>query len=372
MVSSAEQVAEAALNAALLGTWGLDVVSRTLTASAHCKAQYGLTADAPLQIESLAASIPHETHRQRFVDALERAMAEHGPLQVDVPIRWPDGSDHWLRTRGRVIDATRLVVVTQDVTAERQAEDELRDADHRKDEILTLVAHELRGPLSAILSAVYVLDIKGPRVPVLQEARAVIRRQTAHLAKLVEDLLDIGRLATGKFHLERGRVELTSLLHQAAETCRPLIERRCHALSVESPLTSVYLDVDPGRIVQVLCNLLSNAAKYMPDGGQIILAAASDDATATISVRDQGIGIPANMLERVFDRFVQVRSAQYRSSGGLGIGLSLAKAAVELHGGTLEARSEGLGKGAEFIVRLPMASSRRRAESRGERHGLER
>ncbi|HYR90624.1 MAG TPA: HAMP domain-containing sensor histidine kinase [Terriglobia bacterium] len=241
----------------------------------------------------------------------------------------------------------------RDISERRLTEEALKQADRRKDEFLSVLAHELRNPLAAVLMAAKLLQAKGPPDPLLQNFREIIVRQTMVLSKLVDDLLDVGGITTGKLRLEKKRVELNTILKEAAEVCTPLIQRRNHILKVHFADPPVWLNVDAGRIVQVVGNLLNNAAKYMNDGGQIELLASEERGSAVIRVRDKGVGIPREMLSRIFQRFVQIGVSKH-GADGLGIGLSLVKALVERHGGTVEAASEGLGKGSEFTVRLPL------------------
>jgi two-component system, chemotaxis family, CheB/CheR fusion protein len=242
-----------------------------------------------------------------------------------------------------------------DITARRRAEQELRDIDRRKDEFLAVLAHELRGPLAPILTAVKLLQAKGPPDPTLQRLRDTIYRQTTQLSTLVEDLLDVGRITAGKLRLQKGRVDLRDIAKQAVEVSSAVIERHRHTLRVQLADAPVYLDADAARLVQVAGNLLSNAAKYSPDGGHIELEVFEDAGMGTLRIRDQGVGIPPEMLDRIFDRFVQVGGSGDRAEGGLGIGLSVVKALVDLHGGTVGAHSGGIGKGSEFTVRVPLA-----------------
>jgi PAS domain S-box-containing protein len=231
----------------------------------------------------------------------------------------------------------------------------LQDADRRKDEFLAILAHELRNPLAPIRNAVHIMRVKGPPVPELQWAREVIERQVLQMTRLVDDLLDVSRITKGKIELRRERVDLASLVHSAVEASRPLIRKWSHQLSVAIPAEPVQLDVDPTRLAQVLLNLLNNAAKYTEENGHIELRAEVQGGDVVIRVTDDGVGIPAEMLPRIFDMFTQVDRSLERSQGGLGIGLTLVQQLVEMHGGTVQARSEGAGRGSEFVVRLPLA-----------------
>ncbi len=232
---------------------------------------------------------------------------------------------------------------------------EAREADRRKDVFLATLAHELRNPLAPIRSSVEVMKLKGVDDPELQWARDIVERQVEQMARLVDDLLDISRISRGKIQLHRERVELSELVSRALETTRPLIESRQHETILTLPAVSIQLDVDPTRVEQVLANLLNNAAKYTEPGGEIVLSADVEGSEVVLRVRDTGIGISPELLPHVFDVFVQADDADPRAGGGLGIGLSLVRSLVELHGGTISAHSEGKGQGSEFIIRLPLS-----------------
>lgn len=303
--------------------------------------------------------VHHPDHVHAVVEKIRRCFETGQTWEDTFPLRAKDGTYRWFLSRAVPIRdergaITRWFGTNTDVSEQRHAEEALLEADRRKDEFLTMLAHELRGPLAPILTAARILQLKGPADPELQKPRDTIIRQTMQLARLVDDLLDVGRITAGKFRLDRRRAELNAIVKQTVETCAPLIQHRRHTLNVVFSPKPIYLDVDAARIVQVACNLVSNAAKYMREGGRIDLAAGEEAGTGVIRVRDEGVGIADDMLDRVFERFVQVSSSRHRADGGLGIGLSLVKALVELHGGRVDARSAGIGKGSEFIVRLPL------------------
>jgi signal transduction histidine kinase len=246
-----------------------------------------------------------------------------------------------------------LNVVVDDVTDRKSIEQQLREADRLKDDFLALLGHELRNPLAPIIPAATILQLAAPNDPDLQKACETIMRQARQLSRLVDDLLDVGRVAAGKVRLEKRPVALAAIITEAVESCAPTVERHRHRLDVSLPPVPIQLDVDASRIVQVVCNLLDNAAKYMKPGGRIELVASLEADSVVVRVRDEGVGLRVEMLDRIFDRFVQIDTSAYRADGGLGLGLSLVKALVAMHGGTVEARSEGIGHGSEFIVRLP-------------------
>ena len=267
-----------------------------------------------------------------------------------------------LRGESGAVDGifTAVIETTERVVGERRLrlrKAEAEAANRAKDHFLAVLGHELRNPLAPILTAARLLEMKGPKDPPLQRLRETIFRQTMQLSKLVDDLLDVGRIITGKLRLERTRVELGAAVREASEACASLMHRRGHRLTLDLPAVPVYLDADGARLIQVLTNLLNNAAKYMPEGGHITVTAAADEGTAAISVRDEGIGIAPDLIDRVFDRFVQADDvAGSESERGLGIGLFVVKTIVELHGGQVGVRSDGPGTGTEFTVRLPVAA----------------
>ncbi len=232
----------------------------------------------------------------------------------------------------------------------------LRDADRRKDEFLATLAHELRNPLAPIRNSLQILKMPRVDAEMAERSREMMERQVHHLVRLVDDLLDVSRVMRGKIELRKERVELASVVARAVETVQPLMDAQRHDLSVRLPPDTIPLDADPVRLAQVVGNLLTNAAKYTEPGGRISVTAGREGGMAVLRVRDTGIGIAPDMLPKIFELFVQVDHAATRSQGGLGIGLTLVKNLVEMHNGTVEARSEGLGKGSEFVVRLPLAA----------------
>jgi signal transduction histidine kinase len=248
----------------------------------------------------------------------------------------------------------RAVAVIEDVTERRTAEDDLREADRRKDEFLATLAHELRNPLAPISNSLHIFRMAGIQDPTVERVVEMMERQVQHMVRMVDDLLEVSRISRGKIELRRERTELASVLRNAVETSLPLIEGARHKLTVDVPEQPLPLDADPVRLAQVFANLLNNSAKYTPEGGEITVRVGMEQGMAVIRVRDNGEGIPERMLNRVFNMFTQVNTGS-RAQGGLGIGLTLAKTLVHLHGGTIEASSEGEGRGCEFTVRLPLA-----------------
>jgi signal transduction histidine kinase/ActR/RegA family two-component response regulator len=237
----------------------------------------------------------------------------------------------------------------------RQSEEALRDADHRKDEFLALLAHELRNPLAPIRYAL-AANRKAERTPEQRRwADEIMERQVTHMSRLLDDLLDISRITRGKLELKKVPAELTSVLSAAIETARPLLDAKQHTLALEFPREAMRLEADPVRLAQVFSNLLINAAKYTDPHGNIQLNARREGEEIVVSVRDNGIGISAQMMPRLFTMFAQEEGIGDRTEGGLGVGLALVRGLVALHGGTLRAHSEGPGCGSEFVVRLPVS-----------------
>jgi signal transduction histidine kinase len=235
---------------------------------------------------------------------------------------------------------------------------ELREADKRKDEFLATLAHELRNPLAPIRNALAILKMPVADQAVVERSRAMMERQVQHLVRLVDDLLDVSRVMRGRIELRKERLDLATVIGHAVETAQPVIQAQGHELTVTIPPSPIAVEADPVRLAQVVGNLLTNAAKYTPRQGHIRLAAESDGEWAVVRVSDTGIGLEPEMQARVFDLFVQVDNSVARSQGGLGIGLTLARSLVEMHGGHISARSAGVGKGSEFTVRLPLARER--------------
>ncbi len=243
----------------------------------------------------------------------------------------------------------KLAEAEESLSARRQA------AVQARDRFLAVVSHELRNPLASLSNGLHLLGLAGDDAALAESSRGIMERQLKQIVRLVDDLLDVSRITTGKLELHKERVDLAAVLRDAVEASRPLIDRGGHELTLALPPGPVLLDADPTRLAQVFLNLLNNAAKYSEPGGHVRLSVGRDGGEVVVSVRDAGIGIPFAALSHVFEAFVQVDTSWQRAQGGLGIGLSLVKEFVALHGGRVEAHSDGLGKGSEFVVRLPTA-----------------
>jgi PAS domain S-box-containing protein len=305
----------------------------------------------------------------------------------------PDMEEHWFRAYGEV-DATgeavrfeneahalgrwfdvyatplgaghpgRVAVFFSDITERRRSEEDLRrlaeelaESDRRKTEFLATLAHELRNPLAPISNGLQLLRLPGTDAAAKERARAMMERQLRHLVRLVDDLLDIARISSGKVELKKENADLETVLASAVESSRPLLDAAGHQLDVRIAEPGLKVVADTTRLAQVVSNLLNNAAKYTPDGGRVELSARREGRDVLVSVTDSGIGIPADALPLVFEMFTQVGRTRERSQGGLGIGLALVRRLVELHGGTVTAESEGPGRGSTFTVRLPVAEA---------------
>jgi PAS domain S-box-containing protein len=271
-----------------------------------------------------------------------------------------DGSLFWANVavsaiRGPDGELRGYAKVTRDMSERRRLE-ELERSSRRMNEFLAMLAHELRNPLAPIRNAVTVMQLETIASPVLRNSRDVIDRQLTHVTRLVDDLLDVGRLTTGKIRLRKELLRLSDVVARSVETARPVITARRHTLTVEQPDQPVYVSGDATRLSQVLQNLLLNAAKYTPDGGRIRLRVSAPDGFAYVEVSDTGRGLAPEHIQSIFDLFVQTESGTAAAAeSGLGIGLTLARSLTEMHGGSIEARSPGPGQGSTFIVRLPVA-----------------
>jgi signal transduction histidine kinase len=253
---------------------------------------------------------------------------------------------------GKLLGAVNVLT---DITERKQTEDLLREADRRKSEFLAMLAHELRNPLAPLRNGLHIMGRASPDGAAVEQLRAMMERQIEQLVRLIDDLLDLSRITNGKIELRTERIDLAAAVQDAVETSRPLIEASGHRLTVTLPPQPVHVDADRTRLAQVFANLLNNSAKYTERGGHIDLTVERQGSDVVVRVKDDGVGIPADMLPRIFDMFTQVDRTLERSQGGLGIGLTLVRRLVEMHGGRVEAHSGGRGKGSEFVVRLSVA-----------------
>jgi signal transduction histidine kinase/ActR/RegA family two-component response regulator len=248
----------------------------------------------------------------------------------------------------------RQYQIRSHLVQQEQAEKSLREADRRKDEFLAMLAHELRNPLAPMRNSLHLLRLAGDSNAALDGVREMMERQINHMVRLVDELLEVSRITRGKIELRKEHVTLSTVIDSAVETSKPLFETAGHQLTIELPSEPLVFDADPVRLTQVFANLLNNATRYTPPGGKIWLTAHRDAGYAEATIRDTGIGIPAEMLPRVFDIFTQIDPAHRGMQAGLGIGLTLVRSLVQMHGGSVTAFSQGLGHGSEFVVRLPL------------------
>jgi PAS domain S-box-containing protein len=302
----------------------------------------------------------HPDDRERVRRSAEERTRREDPTDEEYRILTPQGAVKWIRNRAfPVKDAAgqvfRLAGIAEDITEKKRVEEALRDGDRRKDEFLATLAHELRNPLAPICNAVQLIQAVPENPPAMRAACDVLQRQLAHLVRLIDDLLEISRITRGKLQLRKEHVSLEAAIISAVEATRLLIDAAGHELTISLPSEPIFLDADSTRLAQIFSNLLSNAAKYTEQRGHIWLTAQRQVDSVSVSVRDTGIGIAPEHLSYIFEMFSQIVPALDRSQGGLGIGLALVRGLVELHGGTIEAQSDGPGLGSEFIVRLPLA-----------------
>jgi PAS domain S-box-containing protein len=355
-----------ALDAGAIGTWDYDLAAGVLTWDAKCRELFGVGPDTEIGY-SLFLEHVHPDDRAR-VDATVRAALDPGSngqyYSEYRTLYAADGSTRWCEARGGVqFDPTgaarRFVGTVRDISEQKLAEAEKAEllrranaANTAKDEFLAMLGHELRNPLAPIVTAVELLKLNGHEAT---REVATIERQSQHLIRLVDDLLDIARVTRGKLDLKRRRCELHTVVAKAIEIAAPLIERQRHTVEV-SVARNIFIDGDEFRLSQLVANLLTNAAKYTPDSGQIYITATTRGPVVELSVRDTGRGLSAELLPKLFAPFVQASQSSERSQGGLGLGLALSRRLAELHGGSIGASSPGTDQGSTFTVTLPVAS----------------
>ena len=364
-IKVSEERLRIAIDEAGMGTWDLDLRTNELRGS---RSLYDLLGFVPTPDNSQFTTyeIWRNCVHPADIEAVEAALSEsrdsRSLLSHEYRINRADtGAVRWMRVLGRFLydesgAAVRGVGVLFDNTDRKTAELALHQADQRKDVFLATLAHELRNPLAPIRNAAQVLASPTLGADQLQWAQTVIQRQVKHMAWLLDDLLDVARITQGKLELKKERITLNSVVDSAVEVVRPLLGSKSHQLAVSLPADPITLDADLLRFSQVLSNLLTNAAKYTDAGGHITLSGTVDAGTLSLSIKDNGIGIPSESLDNIFVMFSQVEAAAARSEGGLGIGLALVRGLTELHGGTVEAKSAGVGAGSEFIVHMPLAA----------------
>ena len=353
-----------AQQAGRIGSFEWNIETGVVNRSAILSELHGLPVDgSPGRVEEWTAVV-HPDDRERVIAETRRIVADRTALlETEYRVVKPGGETRWIATKGRVYppgergQPLRMLGVSLDITERKRSQEALQEADRKKDEFLATLAHELRNPLAPMRNAVKILQVKGPAHPELDWALDVLDRQLRVMTRLLEDLLDVSLISRDNLKLRPEGVDLAAVLDVALETSQPAIDAAGHRLEIALPSEPVYLEADPVRLAQVFSNLLDNAAKYTEPGGQIRLSAVRQGGNVVVSVKDTGVGIPSAQLTRIFEIFSQARPAGAAHSG-LGIGLALVRRLVELHGGSVEARSDGPGRGSEFLVRLPIAEAR--------------
>lgn len=355
-----------AMSTARMGAWTRDMVHNTMWWSPEFAELCGFNAsDANVARDRLLAQVRPED-RERLPRLIAEAVAQHRDYVIEYEFQHArTGEWRWMESRGRAEYGpdgrpTKLYGLVIDVTERRRAVEALKEADRRKDEFLATLAHELRNPLAPISAGLHILRSRPGSVQ-SSSALEVMERQVGQMVRLVDDLLDVARITTGKVELRCEPLDIAAAIHDAIETSAPVVGP--NRITLAAPPQPIYVNADRTRLAQVFANLLNNAAKYSAPHRPIAIGAAVEDGQAVVRVRDQGIGIQPEMLPRIFEMFRQVERSGGWTRGGLGIGLSLVKRIVELHGGTVTAQSEGADRGSEFTVRIPAVEAPRFADS---------
>ena len=373
LLRSEEQL-RLATDAAEVGLWDVDMLTDTLFWPARVKAMFGISADIPVSMADFYAGL-HPDDRARTSAVFAAAMDPSQRSLYDVEYRTigkEDGVTRWVAAKGRALfdehgRCVRVLGTAIDITQRKTTEtalreseghlrvamDALKDADRNKDAFLATLGHELRNPLATLRNSLTLLERARDNAAMRDRAREIMGRQVDHLVRLTEDLLDVSRISLGKINLRREPLQLGLSLTQATESCAPSIERARQSLKLVLPDASDMVYGDSARLVQLFGNLISNASKFTPEGGSIVVVARVEGDWVITSVADSGIGLESDKLTCIFEAFTQLDNPIGRSNTGLGIGLALSKQLVELHGGHIEARSTGLGRGSEFVVSLP-------------------
>ena len=372
LLRASEERRRLALDAAELGMWHIHPATRATKTDARFRAIFGMTEEWTDYHQAVAVIHPYDQPAVLMAVAAATRLEDPAPYAMEYRVVHPDGSLRLVSANGRAsfegIGRARRVTsfdgTVADITDRKRGEEEreqlvarLQEQDQRKNEFLATLAHELRNPLAPIRNGLQVMRLAPGDAVATERIRLMMERQLGQMVHLIDDLLDLSRISRGKIDLRKERIELAGVIAQAIETSRPSIDQAGHELCIELPASPIYVDADLTRLTQVFSNLLNNAAKFTKRGGQLRVAVQLMGLDAVVSVTDNGIGIPTNMLPQVFEMFTQVEGNLERSQGGLGLGLSIVQRLVQMHGGSVEARSNGLGNGSEFVVRLPVASS---------------
>ena len=359
---SSDSWLSAAVEAGQVASFDYDLESGRLRSTRLYRKLFGLPERDGTTWEDVLRCI-HPDDRARVLREREEAIRERRGARIEYRVARPDGSWRWLCSIARVVadpeGRMHLAGVEMDVTDRRLAEQALRDGARRKDDFLATLAHELRNRLAPIANSLEVLD-RSADSDAAGRARATIARQVDYMVRLTDDLFDVIRIGQGKLQLKPARVDLGGVVAEAIESCRPLFDRARQTLTVEKAPDPLYVDADPVRLTQIFGNLLNNASRYTEAGGRVRIELSREGGSGVVRVRDSGVGIPPEMLPRIFEMFTQVERPAAGNPPGLGVGLTLVRRLVEMHGGTVTAESDGPGAGCTFTVRLPEAIGRRR------------
>jgi PAS domain S-box-containing protein len=348
-----------ALGAADMGTWLYQVESQEIQLDEYLVHMLGLPeTNHRWRIEQLVQVVHPDDRRMLFVET-ERALNEGSEIRSEFRLSIPNVETRWVKIQGRLVrdgDGPHVFAgACLDITTRRSTEIALQEAGRRKDEFLATLAHELRNPLAPLRNGLRILEIADDDPDLRRDTHQMMDRQVGHMVRLIDDLLDMSRISRGSIELRKEVVDLHSVIEQALETSRPAIQKAGHKLHVLLAPDAAMVEADVTRLTQVFNNLLNNASKYTEPGGTITLTLRVEGEEAITTVIDDGLGIPPQMLNEVFEMFAQVDRSLERSHTGLGIGLSIVKRLVNMHGGKVSAYSEGLGCGSRFIVQLPLA-----------------
>jgi two-component system CheB/CheR fusion protein len=354
-----------AMQTGKVGVWDWNVVDDVITWSDAVYTLHGVTRETFVPTIESFRGLVHPDDRERVGEAIRRTLEEGAPYEIELRVLQPGGDVVWLFTNALVVREggrpVRMLGATLDITERKRVEESLREGDRRKDEFLAILAHELRNPLAPLANGIQIIRVAPDDPEAVARAREMMERQMVQLVRLTDDLLDVSRIQRGKVELRREIVDLAVVARTAIEASRPLIDEARHRLDLRLPAARVFVNADPVRLAQVFSNLLNNAAKYTPPGGRLGLAVELEGGEAVVAVSDTGVGMRREALASVFDMFTQLDRSQGRPHDGLGLGLTIVKQIVEMHGGSVAAHSEGVGKGSTFTMRLPVVATPRAA-----------
>jgi PAS domain S-box-containing protein len=351
-----EQRWRVAMNMANLGAWELNLGDHTAWRSLRHDQIFGYANKLPEWTYEVFLQHVLEEDRTTVDQSYQRAQAQHQDWNFECRIRRADGALRWIWVHGKhlmVNQPALMFGLVGDITERKLAEESLKNNDQRKDEFLAMLGHELRNPLTPISNVAQILQMRPLDEPTLTRLCEILSRNVTHISQLVDDLLDVSRITRGLIHIQRQRVELTQLLKDSAESVQALAKTKQQTLNLDLPAQPVYLEGDPVRLTQVFTNLLNNAAKYTGEGGRIDLRVGAEEPWVVVCIQDNGMGIEPQLLPHIFELFLQGERGLVRSEGGLGIGLTLVRKLVDLHGGQVTAYSTGIAQGSEFVVKLP-------------------